>query len=144
MKVSISLVSTILAGALFALSPVTADAKDKGKGKGPKLKGKSHPHQVINSRDWDRGASAFAPGRSGNLPPGHGGVPPGQAKKIMRGDSQELLIQRALLNNGYYHGPIDGYIGRGSRSAIMRYQADHGLPATGIIDHLLLRALGLY
>ena len=31
-----------------------------------------------------RGASAWAPGRSGNLPPGHGGIPPGQAMKQNR------------------------------------------------------------
>lgn len=31
-----------------------------------------------------RGASAWAPGHGRNLPPGHGGVPPGQAKKQER------------------------------------------------------------
>ncbi len=52
-------------------------------------------------------------------------------------------VQAALARRGYYHGPIDGDIGPGSRHAIARYQADHGLRPTGVINSSLLRVLGL-
>ena len=52
-------------------------------------------------------------------------------------------VQKALARRGYYYGPIDGDIGPGSRRAIARYQADHGLRPTGEIGYSLLRSLGL-
>ena len=142
MKLHLPIASAFVAAAFLISTPGLADAKDKGKGK-------PHAQKIVKkalkpSPDWGRGASAFAPGRSGNLPPGHGGVPPGQLKKELRGNAMDFNVQRALARNGYYHGPIDGDIGRGSRAAILRYQADRGLPMTGIIDDLLLRALGIY
>lgn len=54
-----------------------------------------------------------------------------------------VAVQRALRRFGYYHGPIDGEIGSGSRAAIRRFQADNGLGVTGRIDRSLLRALGV-
>jgi peptidoglycan hydrolase-like protein with peptidoglycan-binding domain len=52
-------------------------------------------------------------------------------------------VQRALSGRGYYHGPIDGEIGPGSRRAITRYQEEQGLRVTGDISPSLLRSLGL-
>ncbi len=60
------------------------------------------------------------------------------------GYGSESEVQSALASRGYYHGQIDGSIGTGSREAIARYQADHGLPVTGRIDGGLLNSLGLY
>lgn len=51
--------------------------------------------------------------------------------------------QRALAEQGYYRGPIDGIIGPMTRGAISRYQADHGLVVTAAIDQQTLYALGL-
>jgi hypothetical protein len=51
-------------------------------------------------------------------------------------------VQVALRRRGYYHGPIDGDIGPGSRAAISAYQYDHGLPVTGGIDGPLRHSLG--
>jgi hypothetical protein len=51
--------------------------------------------------------------------------------------------QRALAEQGYYRGPIDGIIGSMTRRAISRYQADHGLAVTSAIDQQTLYALGL-
>ena len=50
-------------------------------------------------------------------------------------------LQRALAQEGYYRGPIDGEIGSGSRAAIRAYQSDHGLEPTGRMDAALLRSL---
>lgn len=55
----------------------------------------------------------------------------------------EASVQRALAQRGYYRGPIDGDLGRGSRAAISRYQADRGMRVTGDVNTDLLRSLGL-
>ncbi|PYK69936.1 MAG: hypothetical protein DME45_00165 [Verrucomicrobia bacterium] len=52
-------------------------------------------------------------------------------------------VQRALAQQGYYYGPIDGVLGPGTRSAIQRYQIDHGLAVTAAIDEQTLYRLGL-
>lgn len=64
-------------------------------------------------------------------------------REYYRGYSVELSVQRQLANRGYYHGYIDGAIGPQSRSAIARYQQDHGLSVTGTITSSLLSSLGL-
>jgi lysozyme family protein len=53
-----------------------------------------------------------------------------------------VWVQKALARRGYYHGPIDGVIGKGTRSAIRGYRADYGLPVSSRIDAELLKALG--
>ena len=60
-----------------------------------------------------------------------------------RSEGTAPAVQRALARRGYYHGPIDGQIGPGSRRAIASYQAHHGLRATGLIGPSLLRSLHL-
>jgi hypothetical protein len=57
--------------------------------------------------------------------------------------SLEADVQLALRRRGYYHGPIDGDAGPGTRSAIRDYQYDRGLAPTGRIDRDLIRSLGL-
>jgi peptidoglycan hydrolase-like protein with peptidoglycan-binding domain len=52
-------------------------------------------------------------------------------------------VQSGLAQRGYYHGPIDGEIGSGSRQAIRAFQAAQSLPVTGLIDPELLKALGI-
>lgn len=52
-------------------------------------------------------------------------------------------VQRELRRRGYYHGPIDGDVGPGTRNAIRNYQDDRGLPVTGRIDRYLLHSLGI-
>jgi peptidoglycan hydrolase-like protein with peptidoglycan-binding domain len=52
-------------------------------------------------------------------------------------------VQRELRRRGYYHGPIDGDVGPGTRAAIRAYQNDRGFAVTGRIDRSLLRALGV-
>jgi len=54
-----------------------------------------------------------------------------------------ISVQTKLANQGYYHGQVDGIVGSGSIDAIRRFQADHGLKATGKIDPKLLKALGV-
>lgn len=57
--------------------------------------------------------------------------------------SISVPVQEKLTRKGYYHGPIDGIVGPGTRAAIAAYQRDHGLEVTGTIDGPLLRSLRL-
>lgn len=52
-------------------------------------------------------------------------------------------VQAKLAQQGYYHGPIDGDIGPGTRHAIANYEGDNGLEVNGRIDGPLLASLGL-
>jgi hypothetical protein len=58
-------------------------------------------------------------------------------------DSTVVRVQERLARAGYYRGPIDGVLGPRTRYAIRAYERTHGLPADGIIDHRLLRTMGL-
>lgn len=48
--------------------------------------------------------------------------------------SQIRAIQKTLRSKGYYHGKIDGIIGKGTRRAIRQWQRNAGLRVTGYID----------
>jgi len=59
------------------------------------------------------------------------------------GTSVAAEVQLILAKRGYYHGDVDGVIGPMSQDAIARYQANHGLAVTGVIDGGLLNSLGI-
>jgi len=59
------------------------------------------------------------------------------------GSSVAAEVQMVLAKRGYYHGDVDGVIGPMSQDAIARYQANHGLAVTGVIDGGLLSSLGI-
>ncbi|RKF07122.1 hypothetical protein DEM25_004505 [Oceaniradius stylonematis] len=50
-------------------------------------------------------------------------------------------IQAILNDNGYDAGPVDGLMGRKTRDAIIAFQRDNGLPATGNVDQSLVENL---
>gem|GEM_PF-2516433 len=54
-----------------------------------------------------------------------------------------VQVQRRLASAGYYSGPIDGVIGRGTRRAIRAFERSHGLPVDGAIHRRLLTTMGL-
>jgi hypothetical protein len=53
-------------------------------------------------------------------------------------DATLQAIQRRLNELGYEAGAADGLMGRGTRSAIIAFQQDRGLAATGVADQALL------
>lgn len=59
--------------------------------------------------------------------------------------STEMIrqAQRALQDQGYYNGPIDGVLGPRTQQAIRDFQHDHRLPVTGQLDDQTASALGL-
>ncbi len=48
-----------------------------------------------------------------------------------------MIIQQALKDAGYYNGPVDGSIGRGTLNAVNKYQIDKGLPRGGLTIKVL-------
>ena len=58
-------------------------------------------------------------------------------------DSTVGAAQAQLSRQGYYQEKIDGVYGAATRRAVMRYQSDHGLRATGYLTAETVRALGL-
>ena len=52
-------------------------------------------------------------------------------------------VQNALAQAGYDPGPIDNTYGPQTRAALLRYQADTGLPESGQIDEATMASLGL-
>ena len=58
-------------------------------------------------------------------------------------DSSVAAAQDRLARQGYYRGAIDGVFGPETQRAIMRYQNDHGLGATGYLTMETRQSLGL-
>lgn len=56
-------------------------------------------------------------------------------------DATVQAIQRKLNELGYNAGPADGLMGRATRSAIIAFQQDRGMAATGVADQVLLLQL---
>jgi peptidoglycan hydrolase-like protein with peptidoglycan-binding domain len=52
--------------------------------------------------------------------------------------------QRTLGELGYRPGPIDGVVGRRTRSALTRYQRSEGIPVTGHLDAETLVRLDIH
>jgi hypothetical protein len=52
-------------------------------------------------------------------------------------------VQERLARAGYYHGAIDGVIGRRTRSAIRAYERAHNLRIDGVISRQLVVTMGL-
>lgn len=46
-------------------------------------------------------------------------------------DPAVLHVQRHLAAHGYYHGPLDGIVGRLTRAAILAFERANGHPITG-------------
>jgi peptidoglycan hydrolase-like protein with peptidoglycan-binding domain len=51
------------------------------------------------------------------------------------------LLQERLTDLGFYFGPITGYFGRLTSSAVRVFQASHGLESVGAVGPLTLAAL---
>jgi His-Xaa-Ser repeat protein HxsA len=62
----------------------------------------------------------------------------GRAKKF---EKIVRLVQIGLMAQGYYDGPLDGSVGPGTRSALRKFQAEHGISVTGTITPETLDAL---
>ncbi len=68
---------------------------------------------------------------------------PGALPQATRAPSSDFIksLQRELKRAGYDPGTADGRIGPTTRRALRRFQAAHGLPATGAPDIATLTKL---
>lgn len=53
-------------------------------------------------------------------------------------------VQCQLRDFGYYTGGLDGIFGYQTEQALKRFQEDHGLNVTGIVDQKTYDALGIF
>jgi murein L,D-transpeptidase YcbB/YkuD len=60
------------------------------------------------------------------------------------GDSEEVKLQKALANAGFYKGKIDGKIGSLTKEAIENFQRDNGLKVDGKAGPQTWSVLGEY
>jgi peptidoglycan hydrolase-like protein with peptidoglycan-binding domain len=62
---------------------------------------------------------------------------------LKRGNSGTSItrLQQALTNYGYYNGPITGYFGKLTESAVIKFQRANGLVADGIVGQRTKAAL---
>ncbi|MCD2317224.1 peptidoglycan-binding protein [Sphingomonas sp. IC-11] len=50
-------------------------------------------------------------------------------------------MQIGLQAQGYYHGALDGVVGKETRAALVKFQTDRGFSVTGTITPEVLDAL---
>jgi peptidoglycan hydrolase-like protein with peptidoglycan-binding domain len=91
------------------------------------------------------------PASGGSPMPGHGAsssmqhmsAKPMGAKTMGAGLSRDSIrqVQQNLQAKGYDPGPVDGVVGKKTRSAIAAFQKARGMPATGAPDAATISAL---
>jgi putative peptidoglycan binding protein len=122
MKLNKSLLTAVIVGSSLGMAPglVQADG-DKWR------------------YDEPRAERGFEPraGDDSSLPPHIG-----DSDYEMMTESDALKLEKALVQRGYDPGAVDGVIDKDTRAAIQKFQDDHQLAATGIIDHKTGELLG--
>lgn len=70
-------------------------------------------------------------------------APPRDTNAAQMGDSGDHIkaVQQQLSDKGYQVGKVDGDFGTATRGAVVTFQVDNGLPATGEIDAATRAAL---
>ena len=97
------------------------------------LEGARRDVEPYRSQFQSEGRSRFALPSTGSL------STPAPARPAP--DATVQAVQRKLNELGYSTGTPDGLMGRGTRSAIVAFQQDRGLAATGVADQVLLLQL---
>ncbi len=67
----------------------------------------------------------------------------GQSRSSGYSSSTVREAQRALQQQGFNPGPVDGIYGRQTASAVQDFQRSHNMQATGRLDRQVLQALNL-
>lgn len=64
-----------------------------------------------------------------------------RSETIWLREEEVARIQRALLEEGYNAGPVDGILGPRTRSALSRFQQDHNIAGNGRVNDRTLKQL---
>lgn len=124
-KQAAGLVSLALCASLGALTPHTAQAGSTGGAFVGGLVGGAIGSAIVNEhyRSKERQPTYYK--RTYQQAP---------APKAAAVSNEGLKVQKAMASLGVYSGPMDGNLDSyASRSAIMAYQQQHGLPQTGML-----------
>jgi localization factor PodJL len=101
------------------------------------------PDQLAQAQAAVRAWRAIEPPAGANVPPVADDSWNGAAGPVSALDRQALvrLIQEKLTERGFDPGPADGQTGPKTRDAVIAFQRERGVPATGEIGPELLTAL---
>jgi peptidoglycan hydrolase-like protein with peptidoglycan-binding domain len=83
---------------------------------------------------WPIVAHAGEPGRAGEQAP--------EQRRLLNKD-EIRVVQKRLMAEGFYPGPIDGELNAQTEEAIRQYQQKQGIPVSGALDEATLRELQL-
>ena len=119
-----------LADGLHGLAVLSDDVADR-----ERLMSAAAEAENEAARAWLRGRS------QGAGPEAVLGPPAALVLNAPSGAADIAEIQQALKDRGYYEGDVDGIAGPMTRAAISRFQADTGLPQTGLPSASLRQSL---
>jgi murein L,D-transpeptidase YcbB/YkuD len=120
MKAKTSLLAVVLMSGSLVMAPGLLRAQDSIE----------HEYRDSHTRTGDDSA----------LPPG---VPGFTDDEQDMSRSDVLDLEQALAENGYDPGRVDGIFDSRTRAAIEKFQQDHQLAATGIVDPATGELLGV-
>lgn len=88
------------------------------------------------------------PSTSNSTPPSSVLPQTATPQKVLPGNSTMfantvMRVQSGLFAFGYYTGPIDGFMGPETKTALMKFQADRGMAVTGTITAEVLNAFNI-
>lgn len=109
---------------ILVLSANIVVASPKGKSQAPPQKVESKGHSKAPEKSYGKAQS-------------------NAQKQNHWNDRIEVRAQKRLQMLGYYNGRIDGDFGRGSRAALVKFQRGKRIKATGTLDKMTIRALGI-
>lgn len=66
------------------------------------------------------------------------------APETIATSAQVRVVQQRLLDWGYYNGPITGFYGQLTQSAVIKFQRKHNLNPAGYLGELTLEKIGIY
>ena len=87
--------------------------------------------------------AATAPAPADNAPAVAESAGPARTPDLAGANSLVEAVQAELLRRGYFSGHPDGVFRAGTGEALRRFQENHGLASTGLVNEATLFALGL-
>lgn len=88
-------------------------------------------------------ASAFAASNGGTEPAQTYSATAAQQTQTKMAVRDQIMAARRILNAEGHKLRVDGVMGKHTRTALIAYQKQHGLEATGKLDALTLQSLGV-
>jgi len=83
------------------------------------------------------------PGIPGGLDSQQSGFMPGQIISQGEKGKHVQILQHRLKELGYFRGRVNGRYGRGTMSAVSRFQQECSMPVNGMVDYYVWSSLGI-